>query len=67
MAGAADDAAIDPNELSEDALLSELGLDAADDNDITNLKHVKPRAYAQAEEVATRSVCADFSRFKSVF
>ncbi len=68
LAGAVNDTTMDPAELSEAELLSELGIDSADENAITNLKHVKPRAELQAaEEIATRVPCSDFSRFKDRF
>lgn len=56
--------------LDEDSLLAELGLDgpASDENDITVLRHV--RSYAQkraAQEIADRTVCADFDKFQPLF
>jgi hypothetical protein len=68
LAGAVNDTGIDPAELSEDELLSELGIESDDENPITNLKHVRPRAELQvAEEIATRIPCSDFPHFKSRF
>lgn len=68
LAGATDATTVDPAELSEDALLSELGIEADDDAAITKLKHVKPRAQVQvAEEIATRVPCQDFAKFKTRF
>lgn len=68
--------------LDDDALLAELGMDAAgeagkgaDDvtgedvrDDITHLRHVRPIAQIRAaEEVANREPCPDFESFKSLF
>ena len=66
-------AAADAGDLDEDALLAELGVvvDAAspaDKSDITVLRHVRSSAEKRAaEEIASRSVCADFERFESLF
>ena len=49
----------------DDELLAELGVGADDQNALTTLKHVKPRAVA--EEIANRTVCKDFDRFKPLF
>jgi hypothetical protein len=58
-----------PKEYKSDAeLLAELGVEAPKENDVTFLKHVKPRADVRAaEEVATRTPCADFDKFKPLF
>lgn len=55
------------NDLNDDELLAELGvLDA--DNDITKLTHVKTRAEIKAaEEIADRTPCKDFDRFRPLF
>lgn len=56
------------DELDDDQLLSELGVTAQSESDITNLRHVKPRAEVRvAEEIANRTVCKDFDQFKSIF
>lgn len=68
LAGASDETATDTEEVDDDALLEELGLDAEAEGRISTLKHVKPRAEVQvAEEVASRSPCKDFARFKPLF
>jgi hypothetical protein len=62
--------AVDPNdELDDDALLSELGLSSDQStSDITQLKHVKPRAEMRtAEEIGKRTTCKDFKIFKPLF
>ncbi len=51
------------DEIDEDELLAELG-----GINITQLKHVKPRAEVNAaEEIANRAACMDFSKFKPLF
>jgi hypothetical protein len=63
------DARID--DLSEDALLAELGVEAdatASDDDITVLRSVRSSAERrEAEEIANRTPCKDFSKFKPLF
>lgn len=62
---------INPNkidQLDDDALLAELGVSTDKINDVTNLKHVKPRAEVKAnEEIAQRTPCLDFKEFKPLF
>lgn len=54
--------------LDDDALLSELGVLDAGKNDITKLTYVKSRAEIKAaEEVAKRTPCLDFDKFKPLF
>jgi len=54
-------------EMSDDELLSELQ-DAANPSDITDLRHVRPRAEIRAaEEIANREKCEDFERFRPLF
>ncbi len=66
-------AAINTNvdELSEDDLLAELGVSAelpAADDDITVLRHVRTNAERrEAEEIADRTTCKDFSEFQPLF
>jgi hypothetical protein len=56
------------DELDDDALLAELGINETSENDITRLKHVKSRAERKAaDEIADRFVCEDFDRFKPLF
>nr|WP_181375205.1 GIY-YIG nuclease family protein [Polaromonas sp. H1N]AWD72189.1 putative helicase [Polaromonas sp. H1N] len=64
----------DGDDLDEDALLAELeigvdgGIDAADQNDITVLRHVRSTAEKRAaEEIADRTPCADFALFQPLF
>lgn len=61
---------VDVDELDEDALLAELGIEdeSADESDITVLRHVRSRAAKMAaEDIAGREPCEDFERFKSLF
>ena len=58
------------DDLDEDALLAELGMGeiAADQNDITVLRHVRSSAEKRAaEEIADRTPCADFNNFQPLF
>ena len=64
----------DVDALDEDALLAELGIGAdagdgsAEGNDITVLRHVRSSVDKHAtEEIAARTPCADFDRFKPLF
>jgi hypothetical protein len=66
LAGATDDDASPEEPLDDEELLEALDLD--DDDNITTLKHVKPRAEVQAaEDVADRKPCKDFAKFKPLF
>lgn len=59
---------INPDELDEDALLAELGIEASDEDDITQLRHVSTYAVRKAaEEVANRTRCPDFEKFQPLF
>lgn len=54
------------NELDDETLLEEL--EGISKGDITNLKHVRPRAEINAaEEIANRTPCNDFQKFKPLF
>lgn len=56
------------NDLNDDELLAQLGVDRDEDSSITNLKHVKSRAEKKAaEEVANRTRCQDFHLYKPLF
>ena len=55
------------DDLDDDELLSLLGVEAEEDS-ITNLKHVKTRAEKRVvEEFANRTLCEDFEQFKPLF
>lgn len=59
----------EPEDIDDDALLAELGaaMPSAED-DITVLKHVASREEKRAaEEIANRTPCADFEKFKPLF
>jgi hypothetical protein len=53
---------------SDEALLAALGVDTPKENDVTLLKHVKPRAEIRAaEDIGKRNYCEDFDTFKPIF
>lgn len=53
---------------SDKELLAELGIDVPKEGDITYLKHVRSQAEKKAaEEIATRTPCRDFDKFKPLF
>lgn len=57
----------DQKELSDEELLNELGVEE-EKSDLTDLKHVRPRAEVKAaEEIANREPCSDFAKFKPLF
>lgn len=56
-----------PDAMDDDALLAELGVEAGAP-DITDLRHVRSSAEKRtAEEIATRSKCGDFEKFRPLF
>lgn len=62
-----DDAIAAVEELDDDALLKELGVDPAT-GDVTELRHVRSQAEKRAaEEIANRERCEDFEEFKPLF
>lgn len=67
-----DKAAISVAELSADiddeTLLAQLGVVVPKEGDLTNLTHVKSTAEKKAaEEIGSRTFCADFDKFKPLF
>lgn len=55
------------DDLDDDELLAQLGVDAAP-TDITELRHVRSAAEKRAaEEIANRQTCEDFDQFKGLF
>lgn len=66
LAGATDIGGDEVEEMDDDALLEELEI--APEVDITQLKHVKPRAEVlAADDVADRTPCKNFDEFKPLF
>lgn len=58
----------DPDALDDEELLAELGVEIGSETDIRTLKNVASRAEKRAaEEIADRTPCADFERFKPLF
>jgi hypothetical protein len=68
-ATATDSAQVD--ELSEEALLAELGVSTetpSNNDDINVLRHVRTSTERrEAEEIADRTPCKDFTKFKPLF
>lgn len=57
-----------PEDLDDDSLLSELGVESSDEEDITKLRHVQSREERRAaEEIANREKCSDFDKFEHLF
>lgn len=57
-----------PDDIPDEELLKELGVDIDNEGSITKLKHVKSRAEKRAaEEIANRTRCEDFDQFKPLF
>ena len=57
-----------PGDLDDDELLAQLGVDAAEPMDITDLRHVRSAAEKRAaEEIANRQSCDDFGDFEPLF
>lgn len=55
-------------DLNDEELLNQLGIDDNDEDSITHLRYVKTRAEKKAaEEIANRKVCEDFEEFKPQF
>jgi hypothetical protein len=64
----ATEAPVDLDQLGDDDLLAELGVEAKGDDDITVLRHVRSAAEkAAAEQIADRTPCVDFDNFKHLF
>ena len=56
------------DDIDDDELLAQLGVDTAAPADITELRHVRSASEKRAsEEIANRETCEDFERFKPVF
>jgi hypothetical protein len=56
------------DELDDDALLAELGVDEVRGNDVTKLRFVRSSAEKRAaEEIANREKCEDFEKFAPLF
>lgn len=68
LTGEASVAGSAPDELGDDELLAELGVDDTISSGVTELRHVRSAADKRAaEEIANRQKCEDFDRFKSRF
>ncbi|CAG4886892.1 GIY-YIG nuclease family protein [Paraburkholderia saeva] len=68
LAEPAGEAVVDPDQLGDDDLLAELGVEPNGDDDITVLRHVRSSAEkTAAEQIADRTPCIDFDNFKPLF
>lgn len=68
LAGATFARADAADDISDDELLAQLGVDAEATDDITELRHVRSAADKRAAEViANRERCEDFDRFRPLF
>ncbi|MET4701518.1 hypothetical protein ABIE65_004565 [Constrictibacter sp. MBR-5] len=57
-----------PDDIDDDELLAQLGVDDAAPGDITELRHVRSAADKRAaEEIANRQKCEDFETFRPLF
>ncbi len=57
-----------PLEDAEILAAFDIDVDAADEEDITKLRHVSPMEHRRAaEEIANREVCRDFERYSALF
>ncbi|RWF05566.1 MAG: GIY-YIG nuclease family protein [Mesorhizobium sp.] len=66
--GSAPPIATEVDELDDDALLAELGMEASPSSGITELRHVRSAEEKRAaEDIANRDRCEDFDRFKPLF
>jgi hypothetical protein len=63
------DTSLNPEaEIDDETLLISLGIDPAPNQDVTQLTHVRSRQEIKAaEEIAQRTPCQDFDRFKPIF
>jgi hypothetical protein len=63
------DTSLNPEaEIDDETLLISLGIDPTSDRDVTQLTHVRSRQEIKAaEEIAQRTPCQDFDRFKPIF
>ena len=67
LTGVTSTASPSPDDMDDDALLAELGIEAQAP-EITELRHVRSTAERRAaEEVATRRKCEDFETFRPLF
>jgi hypothetical protein len=56
------------DDLDDDELLAQLGVEVVEPAEITDLRHVRPAAEKRmAEEIANRQKCEDFDHFKPQF
>lgn len=57
-----------PEDIKDEELLKQLGMEIDNEDSITKLKYVKSREERRAaEEIANRTLCEDFDRYKPLF
>ena len=68
LTGSQTEEQISTADIDDDDLLAELGVEPTSDDDIRILRHVQSAEERRAaEEIANRTKCADFEKFKPVF
>lgn len=68
LTGATFAAGVEDSPADEDEMMATLGLDKNISSDLTKLEHVRPYAEINAaDEVARRTPCKDFNKFKPLF
>lgn len=68
LAGVGQTQVSSPDDLDDDALLAELGIDTESAPAITELRHVRSAEEKRAaEEIANRDRCEDFEKFRPLF
>lgn len=68
LAGSTTASASEPDEMDDDELLAQLGVDASSPSDITELRHVRSASDKRAaEDIANRQKCDDFEQFAPLF
>lgn len=68
IAGTQSEDQVSVADIDDDALLAELGIEPASEDDIRVLRHVQSTEERRAaEEIANRTKCADFDRFRPLF
>ncbi len=68
LAAEADTSLTPEVDLDDETLLASLGIDPTTNYDVTQLTHVRSRQEIKAaEEIAQRTPCQDFDRFKPIF
>lgn len=68
LTGTQEERQVPAEQIDDDALLAELGVEPAGEDDIRVLRHVQTAEERRAaEEIANREKCVDFAKFKPIF